>query len=62
MTCTKIPYESLSAAHAALRALKRRRGSAKVECAVHPCAEHHAFHVTSKKASTRNRWTRKRRE
>lgn len=62
MTCTKIPYESLSSAHAALSALKRKReGSGRTECAIHPCTEHHAFHITSDKRSARNRWTRTRR-
>ena len=58
MSCNKIPYKSLSIAQASLRALARRRGgSARVECAIYPCAEHHAFHLTSNRSAARNRWS-----
>lgn len=48
--CTKIQYPSASAAKfAALRiaANYRKRGVSRVPRGVHPCAQCHAWHVTS---------------
>ena len=58
MTCSKVSYATVFAARAALQAIQRRRDAAnRVECAVYPCAEHHAFHLTSNRSAARNRWS-----
>ncbi len=56
MPCNKVSYPSVRAALAALNAI--RRDPARAECAIHPCAQCHAFHLTSNKSSVKNKWTR----
>jgi hypothetical protein len=53
--CLKVSYPTPTAAALALLALRRNVG--RDEVAIHPCAQCHAFHLTSDRASASNRWT-----
>ena len=56
MACSKIPYPTPGAALLALARISRA-GEERRECAVYPCREHHAFHLTSDRRAIRNKWT-----
>lgn len=53
--CTKVSYPTPAAAAQALQ--KLRQDPARTEAGIHSCECCHAFHLTSDRASSRNRWT-----
>jgi hypothetical protein len=55
--CIKRPYPSAKAAALVLRAIKRAQ-PLRSERGIHPCTDCRAFHLTSARASERNKWTR----
>jgi hypothetical protein len=55
MACSKIPYPTIGAARFALSRISGA-GEARRECAIYPCREHHAFHLTSDRRAVRNKW------
>lgn len=57
MPCVKRPYPSLYHAGKALAAITRSADPRRRECGVHPCSQHHAWHLTSVHGADRSRWT-----
>ena len=58
--CTKIPYPTFSAAKRAgmhIIGRYRRRGKARIPRGVHPCAQCHAWHLTSHRTKAKFRIT-----
>lgn len=56
--CTKIPYPTPAAAKRAaalIAASYRKRGVARLPRGVHPCAECHAWHITSHRTNAKFR-------
>ena len=56
--CTKIPYPNPAAAKWAARQIAvnyRKRGLSRVPRGIHPCAECHAWHVTSHRTNAKFR-------
>ena len=58
-SCSKIPYLTADIAGIAMQSIRRRSPAGKrLPEGIHPCSECRAWHVTSKRGSARNKWTR----